>query len=95
MTEQELDILAGKIASLVGIAPRWMKLKQAAAYSNIGQKRLKDLAKRKLIAGYIDPNSGRGDWIFDKKSIDVYRQKPLKQVKSDAKKILDLIESRS
>jgi len=76
------------------ITPRWLKIKPAARYASIGQKKLKILARKGLIAGYPDPDSGRGDWIFDKKSLDEYRQKPLMHIKTEAKKILDLIERR-
>ena len=54
--------------------PRWLKLRQAAAYSAIGEKRLIDLAASDLIVGYKDPNSKRNDWIFDRISIDRYRE---------------------
>lgn len=52
---------------------RWAKLKPAAQYASIGQKRLKALAKSGKVVGYKDPESGRGDWIFDLRSIDRYR----------------------
>ena len=56
------------------IVPRWLKIKEAARYSAIGVKRLKELANDGLIAGGPDPDSGRGDWIFDRLSLDRYRQ---------------------
>lgn len=59
--------------------PRWMNLKTAAWYSSIGQKRLKQLAKEKKITGYRDPEDGRRGWIFDRLSIDRYRENPSKQ----------------
>jgi hypothetical protein len=46
------------------ILPRWLKLRDAAAYSAIGLNRLVALA-----------DSGRKDWIFDRVSIDQYREK--------------------
>jgi hypothetical protein len=52
---------------------RWLKLKDAAGYSSIGKTRLKELAARKVIRGFKDPDSDRGDWIFDKESLDDYR----------------------
>lgn len=52
---------------------RWIKLKPAARYSSLGEHRLKDLARQGIIIGYPDPESKRGDWIFDKESIDKYR----------------------
>lgn len=57
--------------------PRWLRLKVAAQYASLGQKKLKDMAKAGTIAGYQDKDSGRGDWIFDRLSIDQYRENPL------------------
>ena len=71
--------------------PRWLKIKAAALYSSIGQKRLKSLAISGDIRGYQDKESGRGDWIFDKKSIDEYRLKPLQENSIRFKKLLDEI----
>ena len=56
------------------IIPRWMKLKTAALYSSIGIHRLKDLAESGTIKGFQDPDDGRGGWIFDRLSIDKYRE---------------------
>jgi hypothetical protein len=52
---------------------RWIKLNAAAAYSAIGKTRLKQLARDRKIIGYPDPENKRGDWIFDKHSLDEYR----------------------
>ena len=56
------------------ILPRWMRLKDAAHYSAIGVHRLKDLAEAGIIKGFQDPDDGRGGWIFDRISIDKYRE---------------------
>ncbi|WDP90477.1 MAG: hypothetical protein HUN04_12555 [Desulfobacter sp.] len=53
--------------------PRWMKLKLAMEYSGYGRLQLLNLAIQKEIVGYQDPDSKRGDWVFDKNSIDEYR----------------------
>ena len=89
MTNPELEYIAAKLADLLSVQPRWMKLKQAAAYSSIGEKRLKALADDGEIAGYPDPNSKRGDWIFDKISIDKYRMEPIAKMNVRVNKILD------
>lgn len=89
MTSNDLDILAAKIAERI-ITPRWLKLGQAAAYANIGQKRLKALADAGEIAGYQE-DTGRGDWIFDKESIDEYRSRPLAETSVRFQKILDRV----
>lgn len=52
--------------------PRWMKLKMAIHYSGLSRSRLINLAKERLIIGGPDPGSKRGDWRFDKQSIDEY-----------------------
>jgi len=52
---------------------RWISLKEAARYSNIGQKRLISLAESSVVVGFKDPDSGRGDWVFDRESLDEYR----------------------
>jgi hypothetical protein len=56
---------------------RWLTLKEASKYSSIGMKRLKKLALEKRIKGSPDPDNGRGDWIFDRLSIDGYRESQL------------------
>jgi len=74
------------------ILPRWLKLKPAAYYSAIGEKRLKKLADKGVIIGFCDPDSGRKDWIFDRISIDKYRERQSKkdnlQIKKTALEIL-------
>lgn len=89
MTNTDLDILADKLAERLLFQPRWLKIKQAAAYSGIGQKRLKVLAENGEIIGYSDPDSGRGDWIFDRNSLDDYRMKPIQETNTRFQKILD------
>jgi hypothetical protein len=89
LTNTDLDILADKLAERLLFQPRWLKIKQAAAYSGIGQKRLKVLAENGEIIGYSDPDSGRGDWIFDRNSLDDYRMKPIQETNTRFQKILD------
>ncbi|WDP90476.1 MAG: hypothetical protein HUN04_12550 [Desulfobacter sp.] len=50
-----------------------MKLKVAMKYSGYGRMQLLTLVAQKEIMGCQDPDSKRGDWIFDKNSIDEYR----------------------
>lgn len=77
------------------INPRWLKVREAAYYSGIGRDRLKDLAAAGRIKGFQDPDSGRGDWIFDRRSLDQYRenqgdiirQKAIQIIKRDFGKI--------
>jgi hypothetical protein len=51
---------------------RWMKLKEAAAYSAIGKQRLVKLAEARDVRGFKDSDTGY--WIFDKLSLDNYRE---------------------
>ncbi len=95
MTEPRLDILAGKIADKLLVQPRWLKLKQAALYSSIGQKELIRLVEEKRITGFQDSTLKTRPWIFDKNSINEYR---LQQALSfnnnnDEQFALDMIES--
>lgn len=52
---------------------RWIKLKEAAYYSGIGRARLIQLAEAGAIRGARDPDNKRRDWVFDRLSIDAYR----------------------
>lgn len=54
--------------------PRWLKLKEAAWYSKIGKQKLIKLANDGHIKGFQDPDSKRGDWVFDRYSLDYYRE---------------------
>jgi len=69
-----LLILFNIMKNLEKYYPSWMKLKTAAYYSGVGKERLKDLARDGHIKGFQDPDSRRGDWIFDKNSLDQYRE---------------------
>jgi hypothetical protein len=53
---------------------RWIKIKEAAQYSAIGIHRLKELGRSGIVKGFQDPDSKRGDWVFDRDSIDAYRE---------------------
>ena len=89
MKETKLDILAAKIAERITI-PRWLKLTAAVKYSGYGRPKLIELAEQDKIIGYQDPDSLRGDWIFDKESIDEYR---LSHVFNSRQKILSIMKS--
>lgn len=56
------------------MSPRWLNLKEATKYGKIGKTRLISLARSGVIKGAQDPDSKRGDWIFDMFSIDAYRE---------------------
>jgi len=73
LTSTDLEIIAARLAELISVNPRWMKLKQAALYSSIGQKELIQLARTNRIAGFQDTNLETRPWIFDRESIDRYR----------------------
>ncbi len=56
------------------IQKRWFTLREAARYSSIGEQRLIAYAKEGKIKGFQDMDSGRKEWIFDRLSIDFYRE---------------------
>ena len=79
------------------ITPRWIRLKEATQYAKIGKKRLIDLAQSGVIKGAQDQDNKRYDWIFDRLSIDAYRevQMSINEDREIARKILDSINNRS
>jgi len=60
--------------------PRWIKLKEATDYASIGKARLIKLAVSGVVRGAQDPDSKRGDWIFDRISIDEYREAQMSRI---------------
>ena len=59
---------------------RWIKLKEATQYGKVGKDRLIQLAISGVIKGAQDPDSKRKDWIFDRSSIDAYREAQMSQM---------------
>ena len=89
MSEISTDRLAKIIADhLRPFYSRWLKLSEAAAYSGIGKHRLIHLAESGKIRGFQDPDSGKHDWIFDRESIDLYRENQSNTLKNKALEIL-------
>lgn len=75
LDQSDIDHIAARIADrITPPCGRWLTLKEACRYSSIGLHRLKKLASDGTIKGTPDPDNGRGDWIFDKESIDAYRE---------------------
>ncbi|WP_022666577.1 hypothetical protein [Desulfospira joergensenii] len=72
------------------VTPRWLKLAAAKQYSSYSRTTLLKLAKENLIVGFQDPNSKRGDWKFDKQSIDEYM---ISQVVGERHKALSILGS--
>ena len=64
----------------------------AAEYSGVGQKRLKDLAKGGLITGFQDPDSKRGDWVFDRYSLDEYREGQATKSQRTRVEVVDILK---
>lgn len=69
---------------------RWLKTLAAIEYSSIGRHQLKRLAKTGAIIGYPDPDNKRGDWIFDRESIDRYRIRQMPPQVNLNQKVLEL-----
>jgi len=70
---------------------RWLKLKAAAEYAAMNDKRLVELAKAGVVRGYKDPETKRGDWIFDRNSLDDYRERPFKGMVTPKEKALAIM----
>ena len=85
ISERTVAMLSERI-----LTPRWLKLKYAIHYSGYSRAQLLKLAEKKLIIGFQDPNSKRGDWRFDKQSIDEYM---ISHVVNERHKALSIIES--
>ena len=73
------------------INARWLPLIAAAKYSSIGENRLIKLAKAGKIKGGQDPDDKRGRWIFDRKSIDRYRESQMPEIKDHQEKALEIL----
>ena len=74
--------------------PRWLSIKEAAAHSHLGRHRLKALAKQGVIKGFHDPDSKRHDWVFDKLSLDHYREGQMTQATAREKALAILRGNR-
>ena len=72
------------------LQPRWLRTSEATRYSGIGKTRLKALAAdpSTLLKGFPDRNSKRGDWIFDRLSIDRYWEAQQDNVSLAAQSVL-------
>jgi len=53
---------------------RWLPLREAALYSAIGKHRLIAMAQDGRVKGFQDPDDKRRTWIFDRESLDSYRE---------------------
>ena len=73
--------------------PRWLKLKDTAKYSATGQKRLIQLAKDGVIVGFPDPDHGNHHWIFDRYSLDGYREAQAADSGSLRLKAIDIVRN--
>jgi len=93
LTDRDIEILVARISERILIQPRWMKLKQAAIYSSIGQKDLIHLARSKRIAGFQDKNLETKPWIFDRESIDQYRAGQMDHSDKKEKRALEIVQS--
>jgi hypothetical protein len=83
LTKAQTEKIAKEIAKeLRPLGARWMKLRFAATYAGINKDRLKQLAESGEIRGYPDPDNQRGDWIFDRNSLDEYRVNQRKEFES-------------
>ena len=94
MEQLDFDKLASKIAERVSMNQRWLKLKQAAQYAQIGEHALVRLAQDKELRGFQDLSMKTRPWIFDKKSIDEYRMRQAELYDGEEDEIaLDILKS--
>jgi hypothetical protein len=91
LTDQDLNKLADLIASRL-MAPRWMTLKQAVNYSNIGKARLIEMVRSGEIKGFQDKHIKTAPWRFDKKSIDRFMSNQVTETDND-KFAIDLLST--
>ena len=81
------ELIAARVAEIIPLVDKkWLKAGAAARYSSIPKKRLVKLAYEGKIKGFPDSDNKRGDWIFDRDSLDIlwrdyvskyYREAPL------------------
>ena len=80
------------------VTPRWLKKKTAAFYSAVGQRKLVELANDPdcPVLGFPDPDNGRGDYIFDRLSLDEYRlyQSGAQYTRDRARAIIESVKDR-
>ena len=68
------ELIAARVAEIIPLVDKkWLKAGAAARYSSIPKKRLVKLAYEGKIKGFPDSDNKRGDWIFDRDSLDLYR----------------------
>jgi len=93
LTHSEIEILATKLAGMISVQPRWMKLKQAAGYSSMGKAALIRLIEEKKIKGFQDNTHKTRPWVIDKNSIDEFRsrQADLFNLNNDEKIAFELV----
>jgi (p)ppGpp synthase/HD superfamily hydrolase len=90
MTSDDIDLIAIRLAERLSQQPRWLSTAAASKYASINETKLKALAKEGRISGSPDPDMKNGKWIFDRLSIDAYREAQL--LKKDEKSIDEAIQ---
>jgi len=76
--------------------PRWITLKQATQYCNIGKQHLINLVKNQEIHGFQDLSLKKRPWRLDKESIDTYMEGQVVQhhlLDEEDQKVVDKIVS--
>jgi len=85
MTTLDPKELASMIAGQLRLYhARWLDLQEAIEYSGIGRHRLIGLAKSGKLKGFQDPDSGSRNWVFDRLSIDQYREFQARRLRKKA-----------
>ena len=68
------------------ILKRWLREKEANAYAAIPVAKLRWLADNDHITGLRNPDDQRGGMIYDRVSIDKYRNSQVAQIKAGDEK---------
>jgi hypothetical protein len=76
------------------LTPRWMTIKQGAAYGPYGEKRLVELIRERKIRGCQLADNKKHPWVVDRLSLDEYVQRQIDSGGIDEKKIIAFLEGR-
>ncbi len=94
LVRADIEALAGMVAK--ELAPllqkkRWLSLREAAAEYHIGEHRLIAAAKIGKIKGFQDKDTKRKDWIFDRESLEDYRNSQVPVIITHRQKALAIL----
>jgi hypothetical protein len=98
LDQHDIEALAKLVAKELApmlMKKEWLSLREAAAEYHIGEHRLIKLAKDKAIKGFQDKETKRNDWIFERKSLDKYRDDRAPVIVTNREKAIAILGGRS